>query len=167
MECKKLKTGNMKNEARPHRRLVYTWHCSKKCEKLQHFSSLCCRHEDCTAVLCICWRSTVHSVISVAQQCHKCLPRGPVRSISMRGAFCCFLPRDMRFFETSKNKKQLGVRMSLSAATADQPYLEFGSSSERTTKRVIWGAGIAPAWLSHVVYKNRWVLSRSDAMVRY
>ena len=94
MECKKLKTGNMKNEARPHRRLVYTWHCSKKCEKLQPFSSVVIKS---AAVLCICWRSTVHNAISPAEQNHKCLPRGLVRSISMRGALL-FPPTLHAFF---------------------------------------------------------------------
>ena len=39
---------------------------------------------------------------------------------------------------------------------SDRPYFEFSSSSERTTKRVTWGAGKGPARSSHVVYKKSW-----------
>ena len=69
--------NNVKNEARPPRRLAYTWRCSKKCERLQPFRNV---------VLCVCWRSTFHNVISPAEKYHKSLPRGPVCSISMRGS---------------------------------------------------------------------------------
>ena len=33
---------------------------------------------------------------------------------------------------------QRGIRIGLSAPVADRPYFEFSSSSERTTKRVLW-----------------------------
>ena len=48
--------------------------------------------------VCICWRSAVHnSVLSylLLKSVTKKMPltRGPVRSSSMRGVLCCFLPR--------------------------------------------------------------------------
>ena len=45
--------------------------------------------------------------------------------------------------------------MGLSAPVVDRPYFEFSNSSERSTKRVVWGAGIGPARLSHEVYKKK------------
>ena len=42
--------------------------------------------------------------------------------------------------------------MGFSAPVADRPYFEFGSSSERSTKRVTSGASIELAWLSHAVF---------------
>ena len=71
--------------------MAHTWNCSKKCETLQHFSSVVN-----TAVLCTCWRSTVHSVVSPAEKYRNCPPCGPVRSISTRSALC-LLARYMRF----------------------------------------------------------------------
>ena len=95
--------NSTKKLERPPRRLAYTWHCSKKCEKLQPFSSVVIKS---AAVLCICWRSTVHNAISPAEQNHKCLPRGLVRSISMRGALL-FPPTLHAFFaKHSKTRKK-------------------------------------------------------------
>ena len=66
----------------------------------------------------------------------------------------------------------LGIRMDLPAPMADRPYFEFSSSSERTKKRVVWGAGTGPARLSHVVYQKklaigeyRGILINLDAVV--
>ena len=50
----------------------------------------------------------------------------------------------------------LGTRMGLSTPMVDRPYLEYSSSSERTTKRVIRGAGIRPARSSHALYQKSW-----------
>ena len=97
---------NMRNEAGPPRRLAYTWPCGQKCEKLQPFSSIGVM--EAAAVRCTCWRSTVHSAISPAENYHKYLPRGPVSSRSTRGALCCFCPSCMRFCEASRNKKRYG-----------------------------------------------------------
>ena len=55
----------------------------------------------------------------------------------------------------SKNKNLLGIRTGSSAPVADGTYLEFSRSSERTMQRVVWGAGIWPARLSHVVNEKR------------
>ena len=66
----------------------------------------------------------------------------------------------------------LWIRMGLSASVADRPYVEFSSSSERATKRVVWGAGIEPARFAHVVYEKKMatgtysgILISSDAVV--
>ena len=40
--------------------------------------------------------------------------------------------------------------MGISAPLADWPYFEVSGSSERITKRVVWGAGTSAASLSHV-----------------
>ena len=48
----------------------------------------------------------------------------------------------------------LGIRIGPSAPMADRPCFQFSSSSERTTKRVVWGAGVGPARLSHAVHKK-------------
>ena len=50
------------------------------------------------AVLHVLMVHSSHSVISRAEKYHKCRLRGPARSISIRGAFCCFLPHYMRDF---------------------------------------------------------------------
>ena len=64
--------------------------------------------------------------------------------------------------------------MGLSDPVADRSYFEFSSSPERTTKRVVWGAGIGPARLSHEVYKTklakgeyRSILISLDAVVHF
>ena len=51
--------------------------CSRKCERLQHFSNVVMKT---AAVPCICWRSTVHIVISpVEKNCKtNAYPVGPV-----------------------------------------------------------------------------------------
>ena len=68
----------------------------------------------------------------------------------------------------------LGIRMGLSTPLADRPYFEFSSSSEQTTKRVVWGAGIGPARLSLVRYTKkiamceyRGILISFDAVVHF
>ena len=48
-------------------------------------------------------------IISLSEKYHNCLPRGPARSISMRGALCCFLSRCTRFLENIQ--KQETVRL--------------------------------------------------------
>ena len=92
-------------------------------------------------------------------QSHQCLPTAGV----FRWSFpCCQVP-------DTTSMKELGIRMGLSAPVADRPYFEFASSSEWTTKRVTWGAGIGPTRLSHVVYKengNRRVLRHTHEYVR-
>ena len=72
------------------------------------------------AVLCVCWWSTVHSIISLDEKYHKCLPRGPVRSTSVRGALCCFLPRYMRFLWNIQ--KQGRVRLEMDQFLAEKKY---------------------------------------------
>ena len=64
-----------KNEARPTRRSAYTWHWSMKCKKYPLFSIVVVMN--IAAVLCVCWRSTVHSGLSPAKKYHKQLPVGP------------------------------------------------------------------------------------------
>ena len=86
------------------------WHipganCSKKCERLQPFSSVVMKT---TAVLCVRRRSTIHSsIISPAEKYNRTiyLPRGPVHSIYMRGALWCFHPNYMRLLENSHKQE--------------------------------------------------------------
>ena len=71
-------------------------------------------------------------------------------------------------------RRVIEIRMGLSDPVADGSYFEFSSSPERTTKRVVWGAGIGPARLSHEVYKTklakgeyRSILISLDAVVHF
>ena len=64
--------------------------------------------------------------------------------------------------------------MGLSAPATDRPYFEFSSSFERTTKRVMQGAGVGPATSSHqacikmlVIGEYRGIRSSLDAVVHY
>ena len=74
---------------------------SMKCGKAQLSSSVVMT----AGVLCMCWRSTVHSVISPAEKDHNYLPRGPVRSISTRVVLCCFLPHYTRFLRNTQKQE--------------------------------------------------------------
>ena len=74
----------------------------KKCEKSQPCSGVVVMKT--AAELCVCWRSTVHSVISPAEKYHNCLPRGPIRSISLRFSVVSS-HATCGFCETSENKK--------------------------------------------------------------
>ena len=84
--------NNMKNEARPPRRLETPGTVVSNAKR--YTCQQRCRHEDRTVVvLYICWRSIIHSAISPAEKDHKCLPRGPACFKSMRGVLCCLRPR--------------------------------------------------------------------------
>ena len=104
-----LKMGNMQNEARP----PGHWHIpdtsfSKKRERLQPFSSVVMKT---AAVLCISWRSTVHSVISPSEKYYKtnAYTVGPFDQY-LRGALCCFPPRYMRFSQNIQKQETIALK---------------------------------------------------------
>ena len=96
----------------------------------------CCRHENfCSAV----HRLTVHST-----QCHppcwkisqnKCLPHAPVRSISLTGTLCCFLPCYMRFLRNIQKQETLRLKpVQFLAKTKIRP--QTLKCSSRNPKRI-------------------------------
>ena len=94
--------NNMKNEARPPRRLAYTWHCSKTFQQY-------CRHEECFfCATHIYADGPQFSVMSPAEKYHK-------TNAYLVGPFAQYLCEVLSvvsshvtcgFCETSKNKKR-------------------------------------------------------------
>ena len=63
LSATQLKMGKMKKEARPPRRLAYTWHCTVVRNAKSH--SLSAVLSSWRLLLCcMCWRSTAHTVLS-------------------------------------------------------------------------------------------------------
>ena len=118
--------NSLKNESRPPRRLeIGDWHIpgtavrNAKCYNLSADVVM-----KSAAVLCMCWRSKVHSAISPAE---KYYPFDPFAHISLRGALCCFLPRYMRFFakHPKTRHKQGWKRLNFWPEKNKTPFIEM------------------------------------------
>ena len=158
----------MKNEARPPRRLAYTWHCVVRNAKSYNLSALLSSWR--LLLYYACADGPQFSVISPAEKCRKCLPRGPARSISKRGALCfsSHVTRGFRNIQKQETIRLKAVQLLADKNTRSQTL----KCSWRKLTKIIWRLnGVVlrghedPSYL-HLVSLFRWGKRFWDAFVR-